>query len=89
VLLNADPLHDIRNTTRIDSVIIRGRLIDADERRRMLVAVESAAQTPASGTARAATAPQVAGCLCHSAPRWAVRKPGPAGPPAAARSSFV
>lgn len=36
VLLDADPLSDIRNTTRIAAVVANGRLIDASARRRLL-----------------------------------------------------
>ncbi|MFI1970160.1 amidohydrolase family protein [Streptomyces cinnamoneus] len=52
VVLDADPLHDIRNTLRIDSVLTRGRLIDAAERRRLLaeVAEAAAAATPPART---------------------------------------
>jgi hypothetical protein len=61
VLLDADPLRDIGNTTRIDSVIVGGRLIDADTRRRMLADIEAVVRrTPASGTI-----PTAAGCACH------------------------
>jgi hypothetical protein len=42
VVLTADPLQDIRNVGRIDSVVLRGRLIDAEERQRMLKAAEPA-----------------------------------------------
>ncbi|HEV8253560.1 MAG TPA: amidohydrolase family protein [Vicinamibacteria bacterium] len=40
VVLTADPLQDIRNVGRIESVVMRGRLIDPAERRRMLKAAE-------------------------------------------------
>lgn len=43
VLLNANPLTDIRNTTRIDAVVVRGRLVGDAERRRMLDDVAAAA----------------------------------------------
>ncbi len=36
VLLAGNPLADIRNTTRIETVILRGRVIDGTARRRML-----------------------------------------------------
>jgi len=36
VLLDADPLADIRNTTRIAAVVMNGRLIDAAARERMM-----------------------------------------------------
>lgn len=50
VLLDANPLEDIRNTTRIFAVVHAGRLIDAAERERLLRLAEQEA-------ARAATAP--------------------------------
>ena len=60
VLLDADPLRDIRNTTRIDSVIVRGRLIEPADRQRMLAAIEAAVRDrPASGVV-----PAAAGCGC-------------------------
>jgi imidazolonepropionase-like amidohydrolase len=63
VVLDADPLADIRNTQKIHAVLTRGRLITAGERRRMLADVERAANPPgaAPGTAR----PAAAGCGCH------------------------
>jgi hypothetical protein len=60
VVLDADPLTDIRNTQRIHSVTVRGRFIGPAERRRMLDAVESAAQEPPAPGA----AVRRAGC-CH------------------------
>jgi imidazolonepropionase-like amidohydrolase len=36
VLLDGNPLADIRNTARVNAVVLRGRLIDALDRRRML-----------------------------------------------------
>jgi hypothetical protein len=36
VLLNADPIADIKNTTRINSVVFDGRLIDYVDRQQML-----------------------------------------------------
>lgn len=46
VILDADPLADIRNTQRIHAVVTQGRLITAEQRRRMLADVEAAASTP-------------------------------------------
>ena len=37
VLLEADPLDDIRNTRRIAAVVVGGLLVDADTRRRLSV----------------------------------------------------
>jgi imidazolonepropionase-like amidohydrolase len=45
VLLDANPLLDIRNTSRINAIILRGRLIDGAERRRLLDAVARGAQS--------------------------------------------
>jgi hypothetical protein len=39
VLLDANPLIQIGNTRLIDSVILRGRLLSADDRRAMLDAI--------------------------------------------------
>ncbi|MDX3112252.1 amidohydrolase family protein [Streptomyces scabiei] len=47
LVLDADPLRDIRNTRRIHGVVVDGRWIPPEERRRLLSAVEeAAAQTP-------------------------------------------
>ncbi len=47
LVLDADPLRDIRNTRRIHGVVVDGRWIPPQERRRLLAAVEeAAAQTP-------------------------------------------
>ena len=55
VLLDAGPLHDIRNTTRIDSVFVRGTPIGPAQRRQMLADIEAAANRPKSATATPAT----------------------------------
>jgi imidazolonepropionase-like amidohydrolase len=38
LLLSADPLEDIRNTSRIDAVVVGGRWLDREERERMIAA---------------------------------------------------
>ncbi|WP_238012467.1 amidohydrolase family protein [Dactylosporangium sp. AC04546] len=45
VVLDADPLRDIRNTRRVHAVITRGALIDAARRDAMLAEVEQAARS--------------------------------------------
>jgi imidazolonepropionase-like amidohydrolase len=61
VVLDADPLDDIRNTQRISAVVVRGKYISAIERARMLAGVEAAAkEIPAD-------APVAAGCPCTGA----------------------
>lgn len=53
VVLDANPLDDIRNTTRIFAVVADGRLIDAAERERLLrLAEEEAARAGTSAPAR-------------------------------------
>jgi len=64
VLLDADPLRDIANTTRINSVFARGQLIDPDGRRRMLAEIEAAVR----GRKPTGVIPAAAGCACHGAP---------------------
>ncbi|GAB2612127.1 amidohydrolase family protein [Kribbella endophytica] len=54
VVLDADPLTDIRNTRRIHTVVTRGRVISPQARRRMLANVEAAVQAPPVGPALAA-----------------------------------
>ncbi|TCM41199.1 amidohydrolase family protein [Kribbella sp. VKM Ac-2568] len=51
VVLDADPLKDIRNTRRIHSVISRGRVISPQARQRMLADVEAAVKEPVTATA--------------------------------------
>lgn len=46
VVLDADPLVDIRNTTRIHTVITRGRVISPEQRTRMLADIAAAAADP-------------------------------------------
>ncbi|KOX19350.1 hypothetical protein ADK67_33515 [Saccharothrix sp. NRRL B-16348] len=46
VVLDADPLADIRNTTRIHTVLTRGRVISPDHRARMLADIAAAAAEP-------------------------------------------
>ncbi|RKR92090.1 imidazolonepropionase-like amidohydrolase [Micromonospora pisi] len=60
VLLDADPLADIRNTRRIHAVVTRGRLITSAQRSRMLADVESAAANPT-------LARRAPSCPCHPA----------------------
>jgi hypothetical protein len=43
VVLDADPLAGIRNSTRIHTVVTRGRVISTEQRARMLAKIESAA----------------------------------------------
>ena len=60
VVLDADPLADITNTRKIHAVLVRGQLISAEQRTRMLADVEQAAQEetdPSPSTAR-----RFAGC---------------------------
>lgn len=66
VLLDADPLHDIRNTTRINSVVVRGRLIGPTERARLLAALEVLAGQPKPAAAAPVVSAPVAsrGCPC-------------------------
>ncbi|MEV6414357.1 amidohydrolase family protein [Kribbella sp. NPDC051718] len=54
VVLDADPLMDIRNTRRIHTVVTRGRIISPADRARMLADVEAAVKTPPAGAALAA-----------------------------------
>ncbi|MFS8098306.1 amidohydrolase family protein [Lentzea alba] len=46
VVLDGNPLKDIRNTQRIHSVLTRGRVLGPAERQKMLADVEKAAQEP-------------------------------------------
>ncbi len=62
VVLDANPLHDITNTTRINAVVTRGRFIDRAEREQMLADVRAAAQSPSTVTLAAAGS----GCACHA-----------------------
>jgi imidazolonepropionase-like amidohydrolase len=48
VVLDADPLADIRNTTRIHAVLTRGRVISPGQRTRMLADIAAAAAEPAT-----------------------------------------
>lgn len=64
LVLDADPLRDIRNTRRIHGVVVDGRWIPPEERRRLLAAVEeAAAQTPTPQEGATMT-----GCGCGGHP---------------------
>ncbi|MDX8029955.1 amidohydrolase family protein [Lentzea sp. BCCO 10_0856] len=52
VVLDGNPLKDIRNTQRIHTVLTRGRVLGPAERQQMLADVEKAAQEPFPPTAR-------------------------------------
>ncbi|WP_419999972.1 amidohydrolase family protein [Streptomyces boninensis] len=61
VVLDANPLADIRNTRRIDSVVTAGRYLGREDRKRELAAVARAAaesQPPAGPAAAAARSPR-------------------------------
>lgn len=45
VLLNADPLKDIHNTTKISSVVVNGRFLDRQQLDSMLAEIEAAANS--------------------------------------------
>ena len=68
LVLNADPLVNISNTTDIHAIFVRGRHINAAERQQMLDDIETIANTPfdiAENSGQAAMAgPRVCGC-CH------------------------
>ncbi|WP_207944409.1 amidohydrolase family protein [Actinomadura rubrisoli] len=61
VVLDADPLADIRNTRRIHALVVNGRLIAQDERERLLKKVEEAAK---ADEAPAKTVAAARGCGC-------------------------
>ncbi|GAG04508.1 unnamed protein product [marine sediment metagenome] len=50
VLLDADPLADIRNTRRIDTVIADGRLYDRATRERLLSEIEAVVAATGAGS---------------------------------------
>ncbi|MFI5733719.1 amidohydrolase family protein [Kribbella sp. NPDC051587] len=54
VVLDADPLTDIRNTRKIHSVVTRGRVIGPAARTKMLADVEAAVQAPPTAVALSA-----------------------------------
>ncbi|UOX88102.1 amidohydrolase family protein [Amycolatopsis sp. FBCC-B4732] len=61
VLLDADPLADIRAIRRIDTVVTAGRVLDRAARARLLADAEAAANRPPSAKARSVRLP-VRGC---------------------------
>ncbi|MFD8496508.1 amidohydrolase family protein [Amycolatopsis sp. NPDC059657] len=63
VVLDANPLDDIRNTQKIHAVVTRGRVIDRAQREKLLADVEAAASQPPA-SARSATFARLAkqGC---------------------------
>jgi hypothetical protein len=65
LVLDANPLTDIRNTQRIHAVVTNGRLIDSAERQRLLTHIEEvAANTPEPPPA---TATRLAPCCANHA----------------------
>jgi imidazolonepropionase-like amidohydrolase len=54
VVLDADPLTDIRNTRRIHSIVTRGRVISPAARQQILAGVEAAVKEPSAANAVAA-----------------------------------
>lgn len=59
VILDADPLADIRNTQKLSGVVVRGRYLDDTARQALLAEVERTA----AGTPAEALSP---GCPCHT-----------------------
>ncbi|MEW9555274.1 amidohydrolase family protein [Nonomuraea sp. NPDC050783] len=57
LVLDADPLRDIRNTQKIRSVVVRGRLLDRRRLDDMLAGVEAAVAAPATAPSRLAGRP--------------------------------
>lgn len=57
VVLDADPLRDITNTTKLAGVVVRGRYIDRSERLRILAEVEDVAAGTAPGSVAAGCCP--------------------------------
>ncbi|MDT7789511.1 MAG: hypothetical protein QOF58_7930, partial [Pseudonocardiales bacterium] len=53
VVLDGNPLNDIRNTQRIHTVLTRARVLGPPELQQMLADVEKAAREPFPPTARA------------------------------------
>lgn len=70
VVLDANPLTDIRNSQRIHAIVVRGRLIDRAEREQILADVEEAARGGGGGllsdVAAQAGRRAVPVCGCHS-----------------------
>lgn len=58
VLLDANPLHDIRNTRRIAAVVVRGTFYDAKGLRQLLDAVRSAPDRSVDDWGRKSSAPR-------------------------------
>lgn len=54
LVVDANPLDDIRNTSKIHSVLVRGRLLTPQDRQRILadIATAAAEETPSSGAMR-------------------------------------
>lgn len=62
LVLDANPLADIRNTQRIHAVVVRGRLIERAEREQILADVEEAANAPTAPARSAAILARSACC---------------------------
>jgi len=53
VLLETHPLEDIRNTSRIEAVVVGGRWLDREKRERMIAVAAERLSLPTFGPARA------------------------------------
>jgi len=67
VVLDANPLADIRNTQRIHAVLVGGRLIAAQERQQLLDGAALAANPPGAAAPAAARVSPGCGCRAHRA----------------------
>jgi imidazolonepropionase-like amidohydrolase len=66
IVLDADPLADIRNTQRIHAICVRGRMITAAEREQMLADIEASANFPfATASSLSVGMPLGRACGCH------------------------
>jgi adenine deaminase len=63
VVLDANPLADIRNTQRIHAVLVGGQLITSERRQRLLDVAALAANPPGAAPTAGRT---MAGCGCHA-----------------------
>jgi imidazolonepropionase-like amidohydrolase len=58
-ILDANPLHDIKNTQRLSGVVVRGHYLDEQARQQLLAEIaQTAANTPATA--------KMGGCPCHT-----------------------
>jgi imidazolonepropionase-like amidohydrolase len=65
LIVDADPLADIRNTQKIHAIVAGGRYISSDQRAQILADIEAGSAAPALAATTSAVRKRLKPCNCH------------------------